>query len=137
MLSAKPDVMKFFAIFTSPSSASREAFFAEAKISPLGFRWSAFCFGPFYALARGLWRAAALWVAVGLLLAVAGFALALDAAALAMIYLLAALAFGFEAELFEQARLERRGLRLSGLALGASRTEAEMFTLARADRQGA
>lgn len=126
--------MNFFAVF-SPSQASPAEIFAQSKISRLGFRWRAFAFGPLYALARGWLLASALWLVFLAALAFLALALGLSAAAVALIMLIASIGFGFEAEEFERMRLERSGLSLACIALGATREDVENFYLARAHRQ--
>ena len=126
--------MKFFAIFSPPQKNATAEIFAQTKVSPLGFRWRAFLFGPLYAAARGWWSALALWLGFFAILAGLVLVLNIEPGATALILVIAALGFGFEAERFEQAALEKSGLSLAGLALGDSCEDAEIFYLARADR---
>jgi Protein of unknown function (DUF2628) len=107
------------------SSADRAAFLRE------GFSWPAFLFGPLWLLARGLWRALAVWCLAALLV---GFAIscgALRDAAGAWLYLIGAVFLGLEGKSIRAAALERRGLGLVDIVTGRDLIAAESGYFAR------
>jgi hypothetical protein len=90
-----------------------------------GFAWAAFFFGPFWLLARGLWRALLVWL-IGA--ALVGVALALgyiseDAAKL--LAFLAALYLGLAGSGLASAAYDRGRWRLADIAIGPDRATAE------------
>jgi hypothetical protein len=100
-------------------SAERAAFLRE------GFSWPAFLFGPFWLLARGLWRPLAVWCLAAILVGFANSYGLLRDPAVAGLYLLAAVFLGLEGRSFVGAAMERRGVRLMDIATGPDLVAAE------------
>ena len=120
--------MNIYAVLL-PASASFEHSFDRAMLIRQGFNWEAFLITPIWAARRRSWPAFGLWVIWTIAIFTIAFGLRLDAAAGFGVYLIGALAFGFEADLIEQSRLTNAGFLLQGLALGASKQEAELIYL--------
>jgi Protein of unknown function (DUF2628) len=90
-----------------------------------GFSWPAFLFGPFWLLARGLWRPLAIWCLAAILVGFAmSYGLVKDAAA-TWLYLIGGVFLGLEGKGFVGAALERRGFALADVAAGPDLVAAE------------
>ena len=113
--------MRIYAFYMQPGRTA----LADAVAVREGFSWGALCFGFLWALYRRLWREAALMA--GLPALVAWMALSgphSTALALALAALLAAFNACCANE-WRCAALERRGHVLAGVAVGATRADAE------------
>lgn len=102
---------------------------AETQVIRDGFVWSAFLFGPFWALVRARWIAAAAmaagWLVAGVLAGLAG-----DPAAASALWLVAALWCGFSGRDLEAWSLESQGWTTSDVVLAPSLVEAEARMIA-------
>lgn len=87
----------------------------RVRLAPQGFSWPAFLFGPFWLLAKGLWRALLVWLAADILLAVAAATLGLGPQPLTLAQLAIALFLGLEGGALRSAALERSGLPLADI----------------------
>jgi Protein of unknown function (DUF2628) len=109
-----------------PVGASDQAVIAErAKFLREGFCWPAFVFGPFWLLARGLWRPLLVWCLGAALVGLAISYGRLSAAAPVWLYLLSALFLGLEGRSFLAAAIERAGFSFVAVAAGDDRLAAE------------
>jgi hypothetical protein len=127
--------MRLYAVFLPPNQAPLAAA-DKAELVPQGFSWGAFLLTPFWAMRQRLWLAFALWLFWVFVVACAAFFGHLRVNLVVSIYALGALAFGFEADRFHEARLARSGFLLQGLALGRSLAEAERFYFRRRPKFG-
>ena len=109
----------------SMSAAERASFLRE------GFSWPAFLFGPFWLLARGLWRPLGAWCLGAVLVGLATSYGLLGGSAGSWLYFIAALYLGLEGKGFVGAAMERRGLRLVDVATGPDLATAESGFFAR------
>jgi len=114
--------MNLYAVFL-PSRAPLAL--EQAVFVRQGFSLEAFALTPFWALWRRLWLALGLWAVWAIFVALAARFVSLDLGAALALYALGALAFGFEADQFRQARLAQQGFAFDRLALGSSQDEAE------------
>jgi hypothetical protein len=103
----------------SASVAERASFLRE------GFEWAGLLFGPVWLLARGLWRALALWCVAALVVYLAISYGRLTDSAASWLYLLSAFFIGLEGQNVAAAAAERRGLRLVDIVAGPDRDAAE------------
>ena len=113
-----------------PASAGDSAI-ERAVFIRQGFDRMAFLLTPVWAVWRRLWLVLALWALWTACVGVLAAALQLNGAMAALIYLLGALVFGFEADRAREAALSRRGMLLQGLALGETASDAERTYLDR------
>ncbi|WP_158815929.1 DUF2628 domain-containing protein [Methylocapsa sp. S129] len=99
--------------------AERAAFLRE------GFSRPAFLFGPFWLLARGLWRPLGVWCLAAVLVGFAiSYGLLRDSAA-TWLYLVSCVFLGLEGKSFVGAAMERRGLGLVDIVAGPDLIAAE------------
>lgn len=113
--------MNLYAVFMPP----RPQAFEQAVFVRQGFSFVAFALTPFWAVWRRLWLAFGLWIVWAVFVALAARLANLEPGMALALYALGALAFGLEADQFEQARLAQQGFGLDRLALGSSIDEAE------------
>ena len=90
-----------------------------------GFSWPAFLLGPFWLAYHRMWRELIGYVVVFLLVDAILWLVPGGMAAAGPVLLLAALAFGFEADALRQRALERKGFEMIGTAAGRSFEECE------------
>ena len=131
--------MRFFRVLLPQGGAEPAEMADRATFVREGFCWPALLFGPFWLLARGLWRPLGVWC-VGAILAALAFRyghVSRDAGG--WLYLLSTLYLGFEGRGFVAATVERRGFTLVDVVAGADRIGAEHAFFSRwpADRQTA
>lgn len=122
--------MKIYTVFLPAGLAPAQAM-ERVKFVKQGFDWAAFLVTPFWAVRHKLWLALALWIAalaaIGLISALAH----LNSAAVLLLYIVLALAFGLESDRLKQNRLFNAGFLLHGLTLGANLREAEAIYFAK------
>jgi len=117
--------MAIYAVHSSALDGDPVGAFDQARTLRLGFAWGALVFGPFWLLARGLWRAFAVWV-LGAALVVAALASGWLAPGVAsMLYWLSALYLGFEGRGLRGAAFGRSGRPLAGIVVAFDREDAE------------
>jgi Protein of unknown function (DUF2628) len=113
--------MRIYSVHAPTTGAGPE----RAHFERQGFSWPAFLFGPFWLAWRRLWRALAAWCAAAVVIGlVAGFGGLTDGAATCLFFIIA-LYLGIQGCGLADAGLERSGWRLSDVAAGADRIEAE------------
>jgi hypothetical protein len=103
-----------------PAAAAEQAMFVREA-----FCWPALLFGPLWLLARGLWRALALWCVGAAIVAAAAQYDLVSAPAIAWLYILSAFWLGLEGAALIAAARQRAGLRLADIVVGADLTDAE------------
>ena len=102
----------------------RAAAVEEAVLVREGFCWPALLLGPAWALWRGLWLWAAAWIAVALVLGVAGEAWPRASGHLGLLLLALHVLFAAEANDLRRRALGRRGWREAGVVGGPDRDTA-------------
>jgi hypothetical protein len=90
-----------------------------------GFAWGAFFFGPFWLLARGLWRAFVVWCVIAALVIAAASMGHLSVSAVFALFLLSALFLGLQGSGVAAAAFDRAGWRLADVVVGENRAAAE------------
>lgn len=118
--------MRFYAVFF-PAGGSFKTRFENAKLVRQGFDWEAFLITPIWAARKQMWLAFGLllvWTAMSIVLTLA---LHLGAGSAFLLYFVGALAFGFESDRLCESHLAQADFLLQGLALGASRQDAELI----------
>lgn len=93
-------------------------------VVPERFSWFAALLPPIYALAHGLWLELALYVIALVLLSLSGSVIGGDAAF--WIYVVFAIAIGFEAPSLRRAALRHQGWRLRGMVVAPSTDLAQL-----------
>jgi hypothetical protein len=124
--------MALYAVHSPAADRDPTTVFDRAEFLKVGFSPGALVFGPFWLLAKRLWRALAVWV---LGAAIIGFALAfraLDGEAALLLYALSAVFLGLEGRALQAETLARNGLPLVEIVGGADAEEAERAFLERA-----
>ena len=97
----------------------------RASFQREGFSWPALLFGPFWLLARGLWRPLGVWCLGAFLVALMLRHGSLSSGGAAWLYLLGVVFLGFEGRSFVGAAIERRGFAPVDVVTGADRIAAE------------
>jgi Protein of unknown function (DUF2628) len=108
-----------------PAGADATSAAERARFQREGFCWPGLLFGPLWLLSRGLWRALAVWLAAAVALGWAIHDGRLPGADGAWFVLLSAIYLGLEGNSLAAAALERRGYKLTDIAGGANRLDAE------------
>jgi hypothetical protein len=90
-----------------------------------GFSWPAFLFGPFWLLARGLWRALGVWLLGAIVVVLMFRSGQLASGAGGWLYLMSAVYLGLEGRKFVAAAIERRGFAFVDVVIGPNRSVAE------------
>lgn len=109
-----------------PRSAADPAAIAErADFIREGFSWPAFLFGPFWLLARGLWRALGVWCLGALIVALAISHGRLPDFVGTWLYLLSAVFLGLEGQGLVAAAMERAGFGFVDVVTGVDSVAAE------------
>ena len=97
----------------------------RARFVREGFSWPAFLFGPFWLLARGLWRALGVWLLGAILVVLMFRSGQLGSGAGGSLYLLSAVYLGLDGRKFVAAAIERRGFAFVDVVIGPNRWVAE------------
>ncbi|HXW20762.1 MAG TPA: DUF2628 domain-containing protein [Roseiarcus sp.] len=119
--------MKIYSVHAPTTGAGPE----RAHFERQGFSWPAFLFGPFWLAWRRLWRVLAAWCVAAVLIGLGvGFG-GLTGGAAAGLFFIIQLYLGIEGCGLADVALERSGWRLSDVAAGADRIEAERSYFAR------
>ncbi len=115
----------------TPSEAERYAALPDAVFVREGFSRAAFFLGPFWLAWHRLWGFLLLWFAILLLLTVEAPHY-LNGGAIVLIALLLEVLLGLEGNSLRRGELARQGFRLSDVAAGARRIDAERSYFRRA-----
>jgi hypothetical protein len=117
--------MAIYRVLIPVGAADPAAIAERADFIREGFCWPAFLFGPFWLLARGLWRALGAWCLGALIVALAAsYGRAPDFAAI-WLYLLSAIWLGLEGQGLAAAARQRAGFRFVDIVTGADSGAAE------------
>ena len=111
---------------------ARELALERARLLKLGFVWPALLFGPLWLVARGVWRALALWVLGAALLATAAKLGLVGAGGVLWLYALSALYLALEGRALQGAALTRGGQPLVDIVCAGDAASAERTFFARA-----
>ncbi|HLW92659.1 MAG TPA: DUF2628 domain-containing protein [Roseiarcus sp.] len=118
--------MKVFNVHVADRAGfDRAAAAASIHFERQGFSWVAFLFGPFWLIGRGLWRVLVLWLIVAALAIAAVWYGRLTGGAALSLGFVVALYLGFEGPGYASAALHRAGWRLTDVAAGVDRSDAE------------
>jgi hypothetical protein len=117
--------MAIYSVHVPETAADPAIAFDRVNFLREGFSWAAFLFGPFWLLARRLWRPFGAWCLGALIVGVAISCGLLRDSAATWLYLAAALFLGLEGRGFVGAAMERRGFKLVDVATGADLIAAE------------
>jgi hypothetical protein len=122
--------MAIYAVHSPLSDVDPTAAFDRSEFLRVGFSTAALVLGPFWLLAKRLWRGLAIWI-VGA--AIVGFALAsgtIGGGTAFMLYALSAVFLGVEGNALQGETLARSGRPLVQIVGGADPEEAELKFLA-------
>src|SRR5208337_893208 len=111
--------MAIYRVLIPVGAADPAAIAERADFIREGFSWPAFLFGPFWLLARGLWRALGVWCLGALIVALAIFYGRLPDIAGNWLYFLSAVFLGLEGQGLVAAGVERAGFRFVDIVTGA------------------
>ena len=117
--------MTIYSVHVPSEAAATNAAADRVHFERQGFAWAAFFFGPFWLLARGLWRALIVWLIVAAFVGVALERGYISAEAVKLLAFLSALYLGFAASSLASAAYDRGLWRLADVAIGPDRASAE------------
>jgi hypothetical protein len=117
--------MRTFRVLLPAGGAEPMLAAERARFVREGFSWPALLFGPFWLLARGLWRPLGAWCLGAIFVVLMFRGGKLGSGAGGWLYLLSAVYLGLEGRKFVAAAIERRGFAFVDVVLGPNRSVAE------------
>ena len=117
--------MTIYSVHVPSNGAAPDAVADRIHFERQGFAWAAFFFGPFWLLARGLWRALLVWLIVAALIAGAIGQGYISTETGQILAFLSALYLGFAGSGLAAAAYDRGLWRLADIAIGPDRATAE------------
>jgi hypothetical protein len=117
--------MAIYSVHLPPDGASLESAADRVHFERQGFAWAAFFFGPFWLLARGLWRAFIVWCVIAALVVAAVSLGRLSGCAALPLALVSAFFLGVQGSNIAAAAFDRAGWRFADIVVGENRAAAE------------
>jgi hypothetical protein len=117
--------MRTFRVLVPGGGAEPMLAAERARFVRDGFSWPALFFGPFWLLARGLWRPLGIWLLGALFVALMFRSGKLASGVGGWLYLLSAIYLGLEGRKFVAAAIERGGFAFVDVVVSPNRSVAE------------